>query len=61
MQWFIDNREWFFSGAGIFALSVVGGWLFKNKVAVKQVQKSGSNSTNYQAGGDIKIGKPDDK
>lgn len=60
MQWLIDNKEWVFSGAGIFAISVIAGWFLKKRTAVKQKQKSGSNSTNYQAGGDIKIGKHDD-
>jgi len=61
MQWFIDNKEWFFSGAGIFIISAIGSILFKNKAANKQVQKSGPNSNNYQAGGDIRIDNHHDK
>ena len=61
MTWFIENKEWFFSGVGIFIISVIGSIFFKNKPTKKQIQKSGSNSTNYQAGGDIKIKKQHDK
>ena len=60
MEWIFENKEWLFSGAGIFILSLVVGFLIKNGQSKKQIQKSGSNSTNYQAGGDINIGKDDD-
>lgn len=61
MQWIIDNKEWIFSGAGIFILSVVIGIFVKKQYSSKQIQKSGSKSTNYQAGGDINVGSKDDK
>jgi hypothetical protein len=61
MQWLMENKEWIFSGAGIFAISVLINLFVKSKKATKQVQKSGSNSINYQAGGDIRIGNRDDK
>lgn len=60
MQWLIDNKEWVFSGAGVFLITLIIGVFIKKKRASKQIQKSGSNSTNYQAGGDIKIGTKDD-
>jgi hypothetical protein len=60
MQWIIDNKEWIFSGAGIFILTLIIGVFVKKSSTSKQIQKSGSNSTNYQAGGDIKIGNSDD-
>lgn len=60
MQWIIDNKDWVFSGAGIFIVSIIVGIFVKNKSPSKQIQKSGSNSTNYQSGGNINIGKNDD-
>ena len=60
MQWVIDNKEWLFSGVGIFIVSALVGLAIRKKTGLKQSQKSGSNSTNYQAGGDIKIGNKDD-
>ncbi|MBT2912673.1 hypothetical protein PL84_19130, partial [Vibrio anguillarum] len=59
MSWFIENKEWFFSGIGVSVLMLVFG-LFKSKSHKKQVQKSGNNSKNYQAGGDINIGNKND-
>ena len=60
MQWIIDNKEWIFSGIGIFIISLIVGFFGKKQQTSKQIQKSGPNSTNYQAGGDIKIGDTDD-
>lgn len=60
MSWLIENKEWVFSGIGVSVLFFVLS-LFKKGSGVKQVQKSGANSTNYQAGGDIKIGSKNDK
>ena len=54
MKWIIDNKEWIFSGIGVFILGLVLA-LFKNhktKRNIKMKQKSGSNSTNIQIGGD---------
>ena len=60
MKWIIENKEWIFSGAGIFIISLIIGLFIRKQRISKQVQKSGSGSTNYQAGGDIKIGNRDD-
>jgi len=59
MEWFLENREWIFSGIGVFILSLLLGILIKNKYANKTVQKqkSGKDSTNIQATRDINIGK----
>lgn len=55
MNWIIENKEWIFSGIGVFIL----GFIFtifkkKNKKnrSIKMKQKSGSNSTNIQIGRD---------
>ncbi|MGP7733482.1 hypothetical protein [Oceanimonas smirnovii] len=60
MSWLIENKEWVFSGIGVSVLFFVLS-LFKKNFGSKQVQKSGANSTNYQAGGDINIGSKHDK
>jgi uncharacterized membrane protein YczE len=60
MKWVIDNKEWIFSGIGIFVLSLIISIYVKKKSSVKQIQKTGAKSTNYQAGGDIKIVTKDD-
>ena len=56
LHWVLENKEWLFSGAGIFVFSLLVGLVLKKKMGFKQYQKSGKNSTNYQAGGDINIG-----
>lgn len=54
MQWIIDNVEWIFSGIGVFVLSGIITLIIKNRKAkiITMKQKSGSNSTNIQIGGD---------
>tara|TARA_B110000196_G_scaffold96366_1_gene83453 strand:- start:4016 stop:4189 length:174 start_codon:yes stop_codon:yes gene_type:complete len=56
----IDNKEWLFSGVGVFAITVIISIITSKKRTIKQTQKSGSNSTNYQSSGDINIGSKDD-
>jgi len=54
MDWIIENKEWIFSGIGVFVLGIVYA-LFKKKrksKSLKMKQKSGDNSTNIQIGGD---------
>jgi hypothetical protein len=62
MQWLIDNKEWVFSGIGVFVLSLFLQFLFNKKESksIKQKIKSGKNSINIQAGGDVKFDKKDD-
>ena len=56
LDFFETNKEWLFSGAGIFFLTVAYNFLFK-KDAQKNIshQIAGNNSTNIQATGNIKI------
>jgi hypothetical protein len=56
MEWLVENKEWFFSGFGVFVLTLVITLFVKNrgKKVGKMKQKSGSNSTNIQIGGDYK-------
>lgn len=56
MDWIVENKEWIFSGIGVFVLGlVISIFARKGKVkqkSIKMKQKSGSNSTNIQIGGD---------
>lgn len=61
MQWIIDNKEWLFSGAGIFLITTIIALINNKKSSLKQSQKSGKNSTSYQAGGGIHIGDKNDE
>lgn len=73
MEWIIDNKEWFFSGGGVFILGLIitfFSWLFRKKqksddnINVSMKQKGGKNSKNYQSNGDMTINlisKNDDK
>jgi len=57
MKWILDNKEWIFSGVGV-AIVLLGIKIFKKPSHkgknIKLKQKSGSNSTNIQIGGDFK-------
>lgn len=73
MKWIIDNKEWFFSGVGVFILGLIitfFSWLFRKKqkfdtnTNVSMKQKGGKNSNNYQSNGNMTINltaKNDDK
>ena len=55
MNWLLHNKEWIFSGIGVFIIALIINWLNrppKNK-KVNQRQKSGDNSVNIQIGGDF--------
>ncbi len=64
MEWLIENREWVFSGFGVFILSIIINLIFnKYKNGVNSVNKSNIQTINnghgnYQATGDIIINKP---
>jgi hypothetical protein len=51
------EMEWIFDGIGTaiisFILGLIGGWAAKS-YRIKQIQKSGNNSTNIQIGRDFK-------
>lgn len=53
LNWLITNKEWVFSGIGIFII----GLFFTSKAIKrnKQKQKLGDNSFGIQANGDVKI------
>ena len=54
MNWIISNKEWLFGGVAIAIPLAIVSWFFSVKKN-KQVQKSGSNSTNIQVGGNVTI------
>ncbi|SEO63201.1 hypothetical protein SAMN05192574_11051 [Mucilaginibacter gossypiicola] len=56
MSWVLNNKEWIFSGIGVFTLGLLITIFQKStkSKSIKQSQKSGSNSTNIQIGGDLK-------
>ena len=61
IAWLCENKEWFFSGAGLTIIWVI--WLVmrclcgKKHQSSKQAIKSGDHSVNIQAGEDITIGR----
>lgn len=56
IDWVIENKEWAFSGFAIAVPLFLLGLLFgKGKKILNQ--KSGDNSINIQANGDIKLKK----
>lgn len=59
MQWFIDNKEWVFSGIGVFIIGLFITWLSNKNMTKrhnKMKQKSGDNSINIQIDGDYNNG-----
>ena len=53
----VNNRQWIFDGVGALVIIAFLGWLFRTRKDPKQQsQRSGSKSTNYQAGRDISAG-----
>lgn len=59
MEWINNNKEILFSGLGVAIITWLLNFIFKKKNKqqkdINQSQKSGNNSTNYQAGRDIKL------
>ena len=48
MNWIIENKEWIFSGIGIFLLGLVFRLLLKSGGGSRFSIRSGKNSTNIQ-------------
>jgi hypothetical protein len=57
LTWVIDNKEWIFGGIGVAAITGVIALLKRRQNDHTQRQRSGANSTNLQAGGDINVGR----
>lgn len=58
LDYLIANKEWIFSGIGVFVLS----WLiFRNPEKGGMSQNGGDNSTNIQVGGNVTSSFRDEK
>ena len=55
-EWIVGNKEWLFSGAGLVLLASIWRVIYRRKKAgPSQKIRSGRNSTNVQAGRDIRV------
>lgn len=52
LNYILQNKEWIFSGIGVFIISL---FFIKNSIKKNMSQKSGSKSTNIQAGENITL------
>jgi len=60
-EWISNNYTWVFSGIGIFILSgIITFFKRKGNNTIKQKQRSGKNSTNIQAGGNVEFTQKND-
>ncbi|MDW1675082.1 MULTISPECIES: hypothetical protein [unclassified Vibrio] len=57
VQWIMDNKEWFLSGAGVAMATFVASLLLKKRKdkITNQTQIGGDSSSNYQSARDINI------
>ena len=55
INWFSSNKEWIFSGIGAVIIGIIITWLIRRSPSKKQIQKSGNNSINIQAGDNLNI------
>ena len=62
MNWIVANKEWIFSGVGVFAVGLVITYFVKRArdANITQNQTSGTNSNNYQSAGDLNVNIGDD-
>ncbi len=57
MAWILANKEWLFSGLLVAVPIALIGWFFARRgLHRSQVQRSGDDSVNIQAGGNINMG-----
>lgn len=66
IQWFIDNKEWVFSGVGVAVATFLLTLILNRKKSSKDkhasnIQIGGDGSNNYQSHGDMIIGSNNDK
>ncbi|AHL70623.1 hypothetical protein BW16_04035 [Bacillus pumilus] len=61
MEWEVTMMEWYtwvFSGIGVFVLTILTSKQMSKSKKVKQKQKGGKNSNNYQSAGSMTINSP---
>lgn len=54
MEWIVENKNWIFSGIGVFVIGLIINSIRKQNTK-SQIQKSGDNSINIQSGRDTNI------
>jgi len=60
-NWILDNKEWLFSGIGVLILILIGRFIKGKQAESSQSIRSKNDSTNIQAGRDVRINsKPKD-
>lgn len=60
-QLIVEHYQWVFSGAGIALFGGLIAFFKRNKASgITQKQKSGNNSTNIQAGGNVEFTQKND-
>ncbi len=59
LEWILEHK--LFSGLGTALIMFVIGKIYAAKTGATQKQRSGHNSTNIQAGGNVTLGKTEDK
>lgn len=58
ITWISENKSWLFEGLGVAIISALAWFIFiRDKPTASQKQKSGNNSVNIQANGNIDITK----
>ena len=58
ITWISENKSWLFEGLGVAIISALAWFIFiRGKPTASQKQKSGNNSINIQANGNIDITK----
>ena len=55
-DWCAKNKEWVFSGCGVAAITILGGWLFCKNKNSGQTAKTGDGAIVIQSGRDSNIG-----
>jgi len=61
VKWILSNKEWLFSGIGVTFILGVISYFFQKKSSINQSQKSGNNSYNIQAGGNLEVNFKDNR
>ncbi|CCK80188.1 hypothetical protein [Desulfobacula toluolica] len=61
-EWINSNYTWIFSGIGVLIIgSIITFFKKKSSNVINRSQRSGNNSTNIQAGGNVEFTQKNDK
>lgn len=50
IEYLIDNKEWIFSGIGVFVITMLASFILQKKNSVNKVKIKGSNNKVHQIG-----------